>query len=388
MNERLTEWMNSLQRITRHVNFSLWLIKYIRMWEAGLLTEKPAQKGHECLTLGDVVRARAAKLTARIRLPSTIWETPRANMIRVLVRYSLSLDKLRDSDAGLREPVPPRGSAFNGIVTFTVRLASSNDWDRRGVVCPAATISTRESKRKASVVTLSTQQNVIIGSHCPMRWFCRNGPHQFRLHRCSPMRNCWILQATAEVRREVRKCTGPSVKYSSKQIHKVKILSQQWTQDALVVGGIFRRKPIPQSHGEKRIILVPFILVVPPLQDSNLRGWEMRVFRCSLKRNVNTTCKWIKFRSPISSISNDSIMRVVVLSMAPTGFTDGSKSTNAEVHRRPDTRFSSTVAPHTACWGSATHNACMAGGHCGLFYYDGAEGAGRSRLLIAAKSKR
>lgn len=37
-----------------------------------VLTEKPAQKGQECRTLGDVVRARAAKLTARIRLPRTI----------------------------------------------------------------------------------------------------------------------------------------------------------------------------------------------------------------------------------------------------------------------------------------------------------------------------
>lgn len=44
-------------------------------------------------------------------------------MIRVRVRYSLSRDKLRDSDAGLRDPgppmplLPPRGSAFTGIVT-------------------------------------------------------------------------------------------------------------------------------------------------------------------------------------------------------------------------------------------------------------------------------
>lgn len=37
-----------------------------------VLTEKPAQKGHECRTLGEVVRARAAKLTARMRLPRTI----------------------------------------------------------------------------------------------------------------------------------------------------------------------------------------------------------------------------------------------------------------------------------------------------------------------------
>lgn len=45
-------------------------------------------------------------------------------MILVRVRYSLSRDRLRDSDAGLREPgppmpllPPPRGSAFTGIVT-------------------------------------------------------------------------------------------------------------------------------------------------------------------------------------------------------------------------------------------------------------------------------
>lgn len=88
-----------------------------------VLTEKPAQKGQECRTLGEVVRAKAAKLTARMRLPNTIWETPRASMILVRVRYSLSRDSLRDSDAGLRDPgppmplLPPRGSAFTGIVT-------------------------------------------------------------------------------------------------------------------------------------------------------------------------------------------------------------------------------------------------------------------------------
>lgn len=90
-----------------------------------VLTEKPAQKGQECRTLGDVVRARAAKLTARMRLPKTIWETPRASMILVRVRYSLRRERLRDSDAGLREPgppmplllPPPRGNAFTGIVT-------------------------------------------------------------------------------------------------------------------------------------------------------------------------------------------------------------------------------------------------------------------------------
>lgn len=89
-----------------------------------VLTENPAQKGHECRTRGDVVRAKAAKLTARMRLPRTIWDTPRASMILVRVRYSLSRDRLRDSEAGLREPgplmppLPPlRGSAFNGIVT-------------------------------------------------------------------------------------------------------------------------------------------------------------------------------------------------------------------------------------------------------------------------------
>ncbi|KAM3625856.1 uncharacterized protein V6R79_018672 [Siganus canaliculatus] len=92
-----------------------------------ILTEKPAQNGHECLTLGDVVRASAAKLTAKMRLPRTICETPRASMILVRVRYSLSRDRLRDSDAGLRDPgppmlllppaPPPRGSAFTGIIT-------------------------------------------------------------------------------------------------------------------------------------------------------------------------------------------------------------------------------------------------------------------------------
>lgn len=45
-------------------------------------------------------------------------------MILVRVRYSLSRDRLRDSDAGLKDPgppmpllPPPRGSAFTGIVT-------------------------------------------------------------------------------------------------------------------------------------------------------------------------------------------------------------------------------------------------------------------------------
>lgn len=44
-------------------------------------------------------------------------------MILVRVRYSLSRDRLRDKDAGLREPgpvtlLPPRGSAFTrGMVT-------------------------------------------------------------------------------------------------------------------------------------------------------------------------------------------------------------------------------------------------------------------------------
>ena len=45
-------------------------------------------------------------------------------MILVRVRYSLSRDRLRDSDAGLRDPgplmallPPPRGNAFTGIVT-------------------------------------------------------------------------------------------------------------------------------------------------------------------------------------------------------------------------------------------------------------------------------
>lgn len=45
-------------------------------------------------------------------------------MILVRVRYSLSRDRLRDSDAGLKEPAPPtallpalRDSAFSGMVT-------------------------------------------------------------------------------------------------------------------------------------------------------------------------------------------------------------------------------------------------------------------------------
>lgn len=44
-------------------------------------------------------------------------------MILVRVRYSLSRDRLRDSDAGLKEPGPPtallpapRDSAFSGMV--------------------------------------------------------------------------------------------------------------------------------------------------------------------------------------------------------------------------------------------------------------------------------
>lgn len=79
------------------------------------LTENPAQKGHECLTLGDVVRAKAAKLTAKMRLPSTICETPRESMMRVRVRNSLSRERLRDRDTGLRER--PLGIALTGMVT-------------------------------------------------------------------------------------------------------------------------------------------------------------------------------------------------------------------------------------------------------------------------------
>ncbi|KAJ8343505.1 hypothetical protein SKAU_G00308340 [Synaphobranchus kaupii] len=85
---------------------------------------KATQKGQECLTLGEVVRANAAKLTAKIRLPKTICETPRESMIRVRVRNSLSLDRLRDKDAGLSDR--PLGNALTGIVmtsyTFTTLL--------------------------------------------------------------------------------------------------------------------------------------------------------------------------------------------------------------------------------------------------------------------------
>lgn len=91
-----------------------------------ILTEKPAQKGHEWRTLGEVVRASAAKLTARIRLPRTICETPRASMIRVRVRYSLSRDRLRDSDAGLKEPGAPTAAPRDSACMVTERC------DRRG----------------------------------------------------------------------------------------------------------------------------------------------------------------------------------------------------------------------------------------------------------------
>lgn len=96
-----------------------------------VLTEKPAQKGHEWRTLEDVVSARAVKLTARMRLPRTIWETPNANMIRVRVRFSRSRDRLRDSDAGLRDPgppmPPPRGSALTGMVTAGSESTKAGD---------------------------------------------------------------------------------------------------------------------------------------------------------------------------------------------------------------------------------------------------------------------
>lgn len=88
--------------------------KYMIFQGERQLTENPAQKGHECLTLGDVVRAKAAKLTAKMRLPSTICETPRESMMRVRVRNSLSRERLRDRDTGLRER--PLGIALTGMV--------------------------------------------------------------------------------------------------------------------------------------------------------------------------------------------------------------------------------------------------------------------------------
>lgn len=82
------------------------------------LTENPAQKGQECLTLGEVVRAKAAKLTAKIRLPSTICETPRESMMRVRVRNSLSRVRLRDRDTGLRDRA--LGIALTGMAKSTM----------------------------------------------------------------------------------------------------------------------------------------------------------------------------------------------------------------------------------------------------------------------------
>lgn len=83
------------------------------------LTEKPAQKGQECRTLGEVVRAKAAKLTAKMRLPSTICATPSDSMRRVRVRSSLSRERLRDSAAGLKEPPPALGMALTGMIAKT-----------------------------------------------------------------------------------------------------------------------------------------------------------------------------------------------------------------------------------------------------------------------------
>lgn len=98
------------------------------------LTEKPAQKGQECLTLGEVVRAKAAKLTAKIRLPSTICATPSDSMRRVRVRSSLSRERLRDSAAGLREPPPALGMAFTGMIATTKGSGSTRKKNFRAVL--------------------------------------------------------------------------------------------------------------------------------------------------------------------------------------------------------------------------------------------------------------
>lgn len=75
------------------------------------LTEKPAQKGQEWRTRAEVVSARAAKLTATMRQPSTICVTPSASMARERARCSRKRDRLRDSAVGLRERAPPGGRA-------------------------------------------------------------------------------------------------------------------------------------------------------------------------------------------------------------------------------------------------------------------------------------
>ncbi|KAJ1180915.1 hypothetical protein NDU88_006126 [Pleurodeles waltl] len=81
-----------------------------------LLTEKPAQKGQEWRTRAEVVSANAAKLTATMRQPSTICETPRESMIRERVRYSRRRDKLREMVAGLSEERPPGRALTIGII--------------------------------------------------------------------------------------------------------------------------------------------------------------------------------------------------------------------------------------------------------------------------------
>ncbi len=65
------------------------------------LTKKPAQKGQDCLTRGDEVKARLVKLKASTMAPRARWHKPRYSRTRALVRPDIPLrlpDKARDPD--------------------------------------------------------------------------------------------------------------------------------------------------------------------------------------------------------------------------------------------------------------------------------------------------
>lgn len=100
------------------------------------LTEKPAQKGHEWRTRAEVVSARAAKLTATMRQPSTICVTPRASMARDRARCSRKRDRLRDSAVGLRERAPPGGRAAPPPPTGILRWAPHGAAGRHRLLLP------------------------------------------------------------------------------------------------------------------------------------------------------------------------------------------------------------------------------------------------------------
>lgn len=65
------------------------------------LTKRPAQKGQDCLTRGDEVKARLVKLKASTMAPSARWHKPRYSSTRALVRPDIPLrlpDRARDPD--------------------------------------------------------------------------------------------------------------------------------------------------------------------------------------------------------------------------------------------------------------------------------------------------